>query len=64
MEAQKSTRHELDIAILLQTYSVAGGSLNTKHECEVAQQQRDAQVEVDKQVDSTEQLFPAKRHYA
>jgi len=48
------------VDILLLTYSAAGGSLNTNHECEVAQQQRNVQVEVDKQVDSTEQLFPAR----
>ena len=40
-------------------YSAAGGSLNANHECEVAQQQRDGQVEVDKQVDSVEQPLPA-----
>ena len=48
------------IDILLLTYSVAGGSFNANHECEVAQQQRDGQVEVDEQVDSTEQPLPAR----
>ena len=34
------------------TYSAASGSLNANHKCEVSQQQRDGQIQVNKHVDS------------
>ena len=45
---------------IFNTYSAASGSLNASHKCEIAQQQRDGEIQVNKHVNSMEELLSVK----
>ena len=48
---------------IFNTYSAASGSLNASHKCEIAQQQRDGEIQVNKHVNSMEELLSVKGIY-